>query len=62
MVKGGNVQWMVGASRTVKTLGVAAWSDVQLIVDNANAAPTNSGGLRANLEATPLLSQGTNVC
>jgi len=37
MVQGGDVQWAGGATRVAKNLGVAARSDVQAIVDDANA-------------------------
>ena len=37
MVQGGDVQWAGGATRVAKNLGVSARSDVQAIVDDANA-------------------------
>ncbi len=37
MVQGGDVQWAGGATRIAKNLGVSARSDVQAIVDDANA-------------------------
>ena len=37
MVKGGDVEWAGGATRVAKNLGVPARSDVQAIVDDANA-------------------------
>ena len=37
MVKGGDVDWAGGATRVAKNLGVVARSDVQAIVDDANA-------------------------
>ena len=38
MVRGGDVAWAGGATRIATTLGVAPRSDVQAIVDDANAA------------------------
>jgi 2',3'-cyclic-nucleotide 2'-phosphodiesterase (5'-nucleotidase family)/predicted AlkP superfamily pyrophosphatase or phosphodiesterase len=38
MLQGGDVVWAGGATRIATTLGVAARPDVQLVVDNANAA------------------------
>lgn len=37
MVRGGDVAWAGGATRVAKTLGVAGRSDVQTIIDQANA-------------------------
>jgi 2',3'-cyclic-nucleotide 2'-phosphodiesterase (5'-nucleotidase family)/predicted AlkP superfamily pyrophosphatase or phosphodiesterase len=37
MVKGGDVEWAGGATRVAKNLGVASRTDVQAIVDDANA-------------------------
>ena len=37
MVKGGDVEWAGGATRVAKNLGVPARTDVQAIVDDANA-------------------------
>ncbi len=36
MVKGGDVAWAGGATRVAKTVGVAARTDVQAIIDDAN--------------------------
>ena len=38
MVKGGDVAWAGGATRIAKNIGVAARSDVQAIINTANAA------------------------
>jgi 2',3'-cyclic-nucleotide 2'-phosphodiesterase (5'-nucleotidase family) len=69
IVQNGDVEWVGAATRIVRNIGVAQRPDVKAIVDDAmrlkypgvDAAYTNSGGLRADLNCSPP-SAGEQPC